>query len=74
MTAAEVIAEIERLPGEERTKVLDYACKTLSRARKLRPEEADALAEQMTATRDRQKARRLQNEIINGFYGDEPDA
>jgi hypothetical protein len=74
MTAAEVIAEIERLPREEKTKVLDYARQALSRPRKLTPEEADALAERLTATRDREEARRLQEEIVRGFYGDEPHA
>jgi len=73
MTAAEVIAEIERLPREEKTKVLNYARHASSSGR-LTPEEADLLAEQMAATRDRDEARRLQEEIIRGFYGNEPHA
>jgi hypothetical protein len=74
MTAAEVIAEIERLPREEKTKVLDYARQALSPPPRLTPDEADALAARMAATRDRNEARRLQDEIVKGFYGDEPHA
>jgi hypothetical protein len=74
MTAAEVIAEIERLPREEKAKILDYARHALSTAPKLTPEQADALAERMVATRDRNEARKLQDEIVRGFYGGEPHA
>ena len=74
MTAAEVVAEIERLPREEKSKVLDDAREALVPARKLSPEEADALAERMVAARDRIEAQRLQEAIIHGFYGGEPHA
>ena len=74
MTAAEVIAEIERLPSEEKAKILDYARHALSTPPKLTPEQADALAERMVATRDRKEARKLQDEILHGFYGDEQHA
>jgi hypothetical protein len=73
MTAAQVIEEIKRLPREEQSKVFDYA-RQAAKPRKLTPEEADQLAERMVATRNRPEAQRLQDEIVKGFYGDEPHA
>lgn len=54
--------------------MLDYARHALSGVRKLTPEEADALAERMVSTRDRSEARAVQEEVLNGFYGEESDA
>ena len=68
MTAAEIIAEIKRLPQGERTKVIEFARNTAD-ARALSPEELGELTRRMAEARDPAEADRLQEEIVRGFYG-----
>ena len=66
MTAAEIIREIKRLPGEEQSKIFEFVRTQNGR---LSPEELGDLARRMQETKDGAEADRLQEEIIRGFYG-----
>jgi hypothetical protein len=80
MTATEVIEQIKHLPGEEQSQVIRFAFdlareRGLSdRPRMLVPEELGDLARRMAETDDTAEAERLKEEIVRGFYGDEPHA
>jgi hypothetical protein len=72
MTGPEIIEEIKRLPSEEREKVMNFA-------RRLEPgqlsaEEIGDLVQKMINTNDPAEAKRLEEEIVTGFYGDGPHA
>ena len=67
MTAVEIIEEIKRLPKDEQAKVLEFAQQiTVGR---LTPEQLGELARRMAEAPDNAEADRLQQEIIEGFYG-----
>ena len=66
MTAAEIIQEIKRLPGEEQSKVFEFV---RAQNERLSPQEIGKLAHRMVASDDPAEADRLQEEIIRGFYG-----
>ena len=73
MTATAVIEEIKHLPREEQSRVIQFVAE-LARKRQLTGEELGKLAKQMTETTNPAEAGRLQEEIVHGFYGDEPQA
>ncbi len=73
MTATAVIEEIEQLPPEEQSRVIQYAME-LARRRQLTGKELGELARRMVETKDPVKADRLREEIVRGFYGNEPHA
>jgi hypothetical protein len=70
MTSREIIAEIKRLPSEEREKVLEFA--RSGGARQLTGREIAELTRKMADTPDPVEAAGLEEEIVRGFYGSEP--
>ena len=68
MTAVEIIEEIKRLPKEEQTRVIEFA-RQAGETRSLSPEQLGQLAKRMVEAQDPAEADRLQQEIVNGFYG-----
>jgi hypothetical protein len=73
MTATAVIEEIEQLPPEEQSRVIQFAIE-LARKRQLTGIELGELARRMVETKDLAEADRLQEEIVRGFYGGKPHA
>ncbi len=73
MTATAVIEEIEQLPPEEQSRVIQFV-NELARKRQLTGKELGDLARQMVETKDPAEADRLKEEIVRGFYGGEPHA
>ncbi len=73
MTATAVIEEIEQLPPEEQSRVIQFV-NELARKRQLTGKELGELARRMVETKDSAEADRLQEEIVRGFYGGEPHA
>ena len=73
MTATAVIEEIEQLPPEEQSRVIQFV-NELARKRQLTGKELGELAKQMVETKDPAEADRLKEEIVRGFYGGEPHA
>ena len=69
MTAAKVIEEIQNLPREEQSRVVQFAFE-LARSRQLSGPEIAALAEKMVNASDPAEKARLRAEITRGFYGD----
>jgi hypothetical protein len=72
MTAVEIIEEIKRLPKVEQSRVIEFARN--AGTRRLTGDELGALAKQMVDAKDPAEADRLKEEIVRGFYGDEPHA
>ena len=72
MTAVEIIEEIKRLPKTEQSRVIEFARNAGNR--KLTPDELGALTKRMVDAKDPAEADQLQEEIVRGFYGDEPHA
>ena len=68
MNTAELIEQIEKLSPVERA--------TVARAlnRQLTAEELEALARRMVNAADPAEARALEDELVRGFYGDQPHA
>ena len=73
MTATEIIREIETLPPEEQSKIVQFAYR-LDAARKLSSRELSTLAERMVASNDPTEAAVLRATIVQGFYGVTPHA
>jgi hypothetical protein len=80
MTASAVIEQIEQMPPEEQSRVIQFAFE-LARTRQLSgesrplsPEALGELARRMVETEDPAEADRLQEEIMRGFYGAESHA
>jgi hypothetical protein len=73
MTATAVIEEIEQLPPEDQSRVIQFV-NELARKRQLTGKELGELAKRMVETKDPTEADRLQEEIVRGFYGGEPHA
>jgi hypothetical protein len=71
MTVLEIIEEIRRLPSEERIQVLNFARQRPSNSQ-LSGDEIAALAQRMVEATDSNEVRRLEDEIVRGFYGNEP--
>jgi len=61
------------LPPEEQSRVIQYAIE-LARRRQLTGKELGELARRMVETKDPAEADRLQEDIVRGFYGNEPHA
>lgn len=72
MSASDVIEEIKRLPRVEREKVIKFAREAVTG--QLSPEEIGELTRRMVEAKDPAEAARLEEEIVRGFYGDEPHA
>jgi hypothetical protein len=72
MTAVEIIEEIKRLPKVEQSRVIEFARSAGSRM--LTGDELGALAKRMVDAKDSAEAGCLKEEIVRGFYGDEPHA
>ena len=73
MTATAVIEEIEQMPPEDQSRVIQFAIE-LARKRQLTGKELGELAKRMVETKDPAEAGRLEEEIVRGFYGNEPHA
>jgi len=73
VTAVEIIEQIKRLPTAERNKVIKFA-REAEDGRRLSPAELGELSKQMVEATDPAEADRLQEKIINGFYGKPPHA
>ena len=73
MTATAVIEDIEQLPPEEQSRVIQFAIE-LARKRQLTGKELGELARRMVEAKDPAEADRLQEEIVRGFYGGKPHA
>ncbi|HEX9048699.1 MAG TPA: hypothetical protein VF988_16855 [Verrucomicrobiae bacterium] len=73
MTATAVIEEIEQLPPEEQSRVIEFAI-ALARRRQLTGKELGALAGRMVGAEDPAEADQLEEQIVRGFYGGEPHA
>jgi len=73
MTATAVIEEINNLSPEEQSRVIQYALE-LARRRQHTGKELGDLARRMVETKDPAEADRLHEDIVRGFYGNEPHA
>ena len=73
MSAVQVIEEIKHLSRAEQSRVIQFAYE-LARERQLSGDKLGALARRMVGAKDPAEADRLQEEIVRGFYGDEPHA
>ena len=69
MTATAVIEEIEQLPPEEQSRVIQFAIE-LARKRQLTGKELAALAQRMVDSDDPAEVERLKSALTRGFYGD----
>ena len=69
MTAAKVIEEIDDLPPEEQTKVIQHAFE-LAHRRQLSADELGDLAERLATSNDPAEIIRLKSAMTRGFYGE----
>jgi hypothetical protein len=69
MTATAVIEEIEQLPPDEQSRVIQYAIE-LARKRQLSGEELAVLAQRMVDSDDPAEIEKLKSALTRGFYGD----
>jgi len=73
MTTTEIMREIEILPPEEQSKIVQFAYR-FDPARKLSGRELSTLAERMVASSHPAEAAILRATIVQGFYGVTPNA
>ena len=73
MNAAAVIDEIKQLPPPEQEQVVEFV-QTLETRRPWSGEKLTEYEKKMVDTNDPAEAQRLKQQIVAGFYGDEPDA
>ena len=73
MSAIDVIEEIKHLSSAEQSRVIQFAYE-LARERQLSGDKLGELTRRMVEAKDPAEADRLQEEIVRGFYGDEPHA
>ena len=73
MSAAEIIEQIKRLPPDEREKVCNFARERLD-AGQLPADQIGVLVQKMIDAKDPAESRRLEDEIVRGFYGNVPHA
>lgn len=73
MTAVQIIAEINRLPKAEKNQVIEFA-RMSGEKRPLSPGKLGGLAKRLVETKDPEAADRLQDEIVQGFYGGQAHA
>ena len=69
----EIIEEIKRLPLDKQDKVIEFVQKSKAN-RALSPDELGRLTQRMVDAKNPQEAARLQEEIVQGFYGGKPHA
>ncbi|MGA3267219.1 MAG: hypothetical protein ABSE16_10400 [Verrucomicrobiota bacterium] len=69
MTATAVIEEIEQLPPEEQSRVIQFV-NELARKRQLTGEELGVLVQRMADSKDPAEIKKLRQEIHRGFYGE----
>ena len=75
MNAAAIIDEINQLPRDEREEVVRLVSELkLREERQWSPEKLEEYEKRMVETTDPDEAERLKQEIVAGFYGDEPHA
>ena len=68
MTATQIMREIDLLPPREQAKVVDYT-KQLVIKQPLSGYELTALAKRMVEATDPAEGDRLQEKLVNGFFG-----
>jgi hypothetical protein len=73
MTVAQIIEEIGALPPEEQARIVRFVYR-LDAERRLTGSELSALAERWVGCSDPVESSRLREEIVRGFYGDQPHA
>ena len=73
MSAAEIIEQIKQLPEEERAKVAKFTRENLENGQ-LPGEEIGKLVQKMIDAKNPTEAKRLEDEIVRGFYGNVPHA
>ena len=69
MTASAVIEEIEQMPPEDQSRVIQFAIE-LARKRQLSGKELTALAQRMVESDDPVEIEKLKSALTRGFYGD----
>jgi len=69
VTATTVIEEIEQMPPEEQSRVIQYAIE-LARKRQLSGKELAVLAQRMVESEDPDEVEKLKSALTRGFYGD----
>ena len=67
------IKEIKHLPPMEQEQVVEFV-QTLEARRPLDGDKLTEYEKRMVETNDPAEARRLKEQIVAGFFGDEPDA
>jgi len=73
LSATEIIEEIKRLPLAERERVRNFARERLDDGQ-LPAEDIGRLVQQMIDATDPAEKKRLEEEIVRGFYGNVPHA
>ncbi len=73
MNAAAIIDEIKRLPPPEQKQIAEFV-QTLEIRQPWSGEKLTEYEKKMVETNDPAEARRLKEQIVAGFFGDEPDA
>ena len=73
MNAAAIIDEIKHLPPGEQDAVVQFV-QTLEKRRPWSGQKLTEYEKRMVETNDPAEARRSQEQIVAGFYGDDPDA
>jgi hypothetical protein len=69
MTATSVIEEIEQMPPEEQSRVIQFAIE-FARKRRLSGKELAVLAQQMVESDDPAEVAKLKSALTRGFYGE----
>ena len=69
MTATAVIEEIQQMPPEDQSRVIQFAIE-LARKRQLSGKELTALAQRMVESDDPAEIEKLKSALTRGFYGD----
>ena len=73
MNAAAIIEQIKHLPPTEQEQVVEFV-QTLETRRPWSGGKLTEFEKKMVETNDPAEARRLKEQIVAGFFGDEPDA
>lgn len=69
MTATSVIEEIEQMPPEEQSRVIQFAIE-FARKRQLSGKELAMLAQRMVESDDPAEIAKLKSALTRGFYGE----
>ena len=73
MNAAAIIEEIKHLPPAEQEQVVEFV-QTLEARRPWRGEKLTEFEKKMVEANDPVEIRQLKEQIVAGFFGDEPEA